>query len=232
MTPSKVRPTQRGNSTVSRAGISLPCHRRRQRCRSGRARAAPRSAPSVLWSGEPRAAPDDLSFPRRRRHGFRRDPGAVGGGRRRDNPYAYLRAVASLCGVRLLVPIVATAKGLAGTEGRLAADKEAEMAVVLLQRQRRSTSACSAFTAWTRSRSGRNGARPVPVTLDVAAKTALAEGAAARDRPRRSRTLAIEGALLTSWPPGTGWSRPSPTFSAGRSRPPPPSLRRLADRPR
>ncbi|MDF2748760.1 MAG: hypothetical protein K0S98_3047, partial [Propionibacteriaceae bacterium] len=51
------------------------------------------------------------------------------------NPYAYLRAVAFLCGDRLLVPVVATATRMGRTAGALVSDKEAEMAVVLLQGQ-------------------------------------------------------------------------------------------------
>ena len=42
-------------------------------------------------------------------------------------PVAYLRAVAALCGDRLLVPVVATTTRLGETVGGLASDKEAEM---------------------------------------------------------------------------------------------------------
>ncbi len=50
-------------------------------------------------------------------------------------PLAYLRAVAALCGDRLLVPVVATATRLEETVAGLASDKEAEMSVVTLQAQ-------------------------------------------------------------------------------------------------
>src|SRR3712207_5268100 len=76
-------------------------------------------------------------------------------------PTAYLRAVAALCGDRLLVPVVATATRKGQTTGGLASDKEAEMAVVLLQADdgRRALLAFSgldALQAW------QDSARPVP----------------------------------------------------------------------
>jgi hypothetical protein len=112
------------------------------------------------------------------------------------NPHVYLRAVAFLCGVRLLVPIVATATRMAGTEGALASDKEAEMAVVLL-RGPDGRRALLAFTGLDSLKIWQERARPVAVTLDVAAKTALAEGAAAVViDPAGPHTLAIEGKLL------------------------------------
>ena len=118
---------------------------------------------------------------------------ALGG---EGNPHAYLRAVASLCGDRLLVPVVATATRIGRTTGPLASDKEAEMAVVLLQGLdgRR---AMLAFTGLDSLQIWQEGARPVPVTLDVAAKTALAEGATAiLIDPAGPHTLAIDGVVL------------------------------------
>ena len=94
-------------------------------------------------------------------------------------PAAYLRAVAALCLDRLLVPVVATATRMVRTSGGVpASDKEAEMSVVLLQaadgrRALLAFSGLDALQAWQSS------ARPVPVTLDRAAQTAQAEGAAA-----------------------------------------------------
>jgi hypothetical protein len=118
---------------------------------------------------------------------------AVGG---EGNPYPYLRAVASLCGDRLLVPVVATVTRIGRTAGPLASDKEAEMAVVLLQ-GRDGRRAMLAFTGLDSLQIWQEGARPVPVTLDVAAKTALAEDAAALViDPAGPHTLAIEGAVL------------------------------------
>lgn len=118
---------------------------------------------------------------------------ALGG---ESNPHPYLRAVASLCGDRLLVPVVATATRIGRTAGPLASDKEAEMAVVLLQR-RDGRRAMLAFTGLDSLQIWQEGARPVPVTLDVAAKTALAEGAAALlIDPAGPHALTIEGVVL------------------------------------
>jgi hypothetical protein len=86
--------------------------------------------------------------------------------------------VAALCLDRLLVPVVATATRMVQPPGGPASDKEAEMSVVLLQaadgrRALLAFSGLDALQAWQSS------ARPVPVTLDRAAQTARAEGAAA-----------------------------------------------------
>ena len=111
-------------------------------------------------------------------------------------PTAYLRAVAALCRDRLLVPVVATATRMGQTEGGLASDKEAEMAVVLLQAAdgRR---ALLAFSGLDALQSWQGSARPVPVTLDLAAKTARAEGAAAVLVDFAGPALlAVEGELL------------------------------------
>jgi hypothetical protein len=114
----------------------------------------------------------------------------------KGNPDSYLRAVASLCGDRLLVPVVATATRIGRTAGPLASDKEAEMAVVLLQ-GRDGRRAMLAFTGLDSLQVWQEGGRPVPVTLDVAAKTALAEGAAALlIDPAGPHTLSIEGVVL------------------------------------
>jgi hypothetical protein len=89
-------------------------------------------------------------------------------------PLAYLRAVAAICGDRLLVPVVATATRLEKTVAGLASDKEAEMSVVTLQAQdgRR---ALLAFTGLDALLSWQPDARPVPVTVDRAAQTARNE---------------------------------------------------------
>jgi hypothetical protein len=90
----------------------------------------------------------------------------------------YLRAVAELCTVRLLVPVVATTTVEGETVGGLTSDKEAEMAVVLLQTAdgRR---AMVAFTGLDSLTDWNSDARPVPVTLDLAAGSARQEGAEA-----------------------------------------------------
>jgi SseB protein N-terminal domain len=89
-------------------------------------------------------------------------------------PPAYLRAVAALCGDRLLVPVVATATRSDETVAELASDKEAEMSLVTLQAQdgRR---ALLAFTGLDALQSWQPDARPVPVTVDRAAQTARNE---------------------------------------------------------
>jgi hypothetical protein len=91
---------------------------------------------------------------------------------------SYLRAVAALCLDRLLVPVVATATRLGETVGGLSSDKEAEMSVVMLQAPdgRR---AILAFTGLDSLQTWRVDARPVPVTIDLAAQTAKSEGVAA-----------------------------------------------------
>lgn len=100
--------------------------------------------------------------------------GAVGNG----EPTAYLGAVAALCRARLLVPVVATRTDSTVTASGVLGDKEAEMAVVLLQAQdgRR---AMLAFTGMDALNTWDGTARPVPVTIDLAAQSALADGAAA-----------------------------------------------------
>lgn len=94
------------------------------------------------------------------------------------DPTAYLRAVAALCTDRLLVPVVATATRLGETAGGLASDKEAEMAVVML-RAGDGRHAMLAFTGLDALQDWDATARPVPVTLDLAAATAVAEQAVA-----------------------------------------------------
>ncbi len=93
-------------------------------------------------------------------------------------PDDYVRAVAALCGDRLLVPVVATATQVGTTVGGLASDKEAEMAVVMLQRADGGM-AMLGFTGLDSLQAWDARARPVPVTLDKVAETAAAEGAVA-----------------------------------------------------
>ena len=89
-------------------------------------------------------------------------------------PLAYLRAVAALCGDRLLVPVVAAATRFGETVAGLASDKEAEMSVVTLQ-ARDGRRALLAFTGLDALQSWQPEARPVPVTVDRAAQTARDE---------------------------------------------------------
>ncbi|HJV14000.1 MAG TPA: SseB family protein [Propionibacteriaceae bacterium] len=137
-----------------------------------------------------------------------------------STPIAYLRAVAALCGDRLLVPVVATTTRLGPTVGSLTSDKEAEMSVVILQAQdgRR---ALLAFTGLDALQNWQPDARPVPVTVDIAAQAAKGEDASAvlidLAGPHR---LVIEGAILgelaaghrlVELPDGEfGWILPAP----------------------
>lgn len=93
-------------------------------------------------------------------------------------PVDYLRAVARLCGDRLLVPVVATATRLGTTTGGLASDKEAEMAVVMLQRAD-GGKALLGFTGLDALQAWDATSRPVPVTMDKVAETAVNESAVA-----------------------------------------------------
>jgi SseB protein N-terminal domain len=136
------------------------------------------------------------------------------------NPLAYLRAVAALCGDRLLVPVVATATRLGETVAGLPSDKEAEMSVVTLQAQdgRR---ALLAFTGVDALQSWQPDARPVPVTVDQAAQTARNEGlTAVLIDVAGPYALMIEGEILSELAAGHrlvelsegefGWVIPSP----------------------
>jgi len=89
-------------------------------------------------------------------------------------PAAYLRAVAAICGDRLLVPVVATTTRLGETVGGLTSDKEAEMSLVILQ-VRDGRRALLAFTGLDALQSWQQDARPVPVTIDIAAQAARSE---------------------------------------------------------
>jgi hypothetical protein len=110
---------------------------------------------------------------------------------------AYLRAVASLCGDRILVPVVATATRLGQVIDGSTSDKEAEMAVVLLQahngrRAMLGFTGIDSLQAWQAET-----ARPVPITIDVAAMTARAEGAVALVIDIAGpESLVIEGEVL------------------------------------
>jgi SseB protein N-terminal domain len=109
---------------------------------------------------------------------------------------SYLAAVAALCQDRLLVPVVASTSRAGTSRNGLGTDKEAEMSLVLLQTAdgRR---AAVAFTGMDSLQAWRADARPVPVTLDVLARTTRAEGATALlVDPDGPYPLVIEGDLL------------------------------------
>jgi hypothetical protein len=144
-------------------------------------------------------------------------------------PDDYLRAVAVLCADRLLVPVVATATRLGGVVGGLASDKEAEMAVVLLQRSDGGT-ALLGFTGLDALRTWDSRARPVPVTIDKVAETAVAEGAVAVLVDLAGpHPLVLEGEVLDALArghrlidlgDGFGWAMPAPADPPGTPRPP------------
>ena len=142
-----------------------------------------------------------------------------------EGPSTYLTAVAQLCAERVLVPVVATATRVGempagGGRAGLVSDKEADMAVVMLQAQdgRRAMVAFTgqdSLTAWNAE------ARPVPVTIDRAAQSALNDGAMAvlidLEGPY---PLVLEGEVLShlaaghrlvALPEGQfGWAVPNP----------------------
>ncbi|MGI8457383.1 MAG: SseB family protein [Propionibacteriaceae bacterium] len=185
---------------------------------------------------EPRATPSNDPQPDHRRtladSSFPDDAGLADPDVRRalaavgNEPSAYLDAVAALGGARLLVPVVATATKLAtvpGTDGRIVSDKEAEMAVVLL-RAGDGRQALLAFTGNDSLTTWDAAARPVPVTLDLAARATVDEGAAALlvDVAGPS-SLAIDGDVLVQLarghrlvklPDGYGWMMPAPIDAA------------------
>ncbi|SEQ17497.1 SseB family protein [Microlunatus flavus] len=109
---------------------------------------------------------------------------------------SYLRAVAALCTTRVLVPVVATATRTATTSTGLSSDKEADMSVVMLQaadgrRALLGFTGLDALTTWNAE------ARPVPVTIDLAARTARAEGVdAVLVDVAGPHPLAIDGQVL------------------------------------
>lgn len=111
---------------------------------------------------------------------LRRDlAGALSG-----DPNDYLGAIAGLCTARLLVPVTATATAEAAVhapgpvERLLTVDKEADMAVVMLQ-AKDGRHALLGFTGQDSLETWDASTRPVPVTLDTVARTAQQEGAAA-----------------------------------------------------
>lgn len=111
---------------------------------------------------------------------------------------AYLRAVAALCGARVLVPVVATATSLATSDDGLASDKEAEMSVVSLTGPDGGR-ALLAFTGLDAMQAWDARARPVPATLDVTAQAARADGAAAvLVDVAGPYPLVVEGDVLTA----------------------------------
>lgn len=154
-----------------------------------------------------------------------------------QDPDDYLRVVAQLCGDRLLVPVVATATRLGSTIGGLASDKEAEMAVVMLQRSDGGRAILS-FTGLDTLQAWDPRARPVPVTVDKVAQTAVAEGAVAVLIDFASReSLVLEGEIMTGLAAGQrlvdlgdgfGWTQPAEAVGRPAGHPTSPSAGDLA----
>ena len=148
-----------------------------------------------------------------------------------NGPDDYLRAVAALCADRLLVPVVATATRPGGPVAGLASDKQAEMAVVMLQRSDGGR-ALLGFTGMDALQTWDARARPVPVTIDKVAETAAAEGAVAVLVDLAGpHPLVLEGEVLDALArghrlvdlgDGFGWAMPAaadPPGTPGRRRP-------------
>jgi hypothetical protein len=94
------------------------------------------------------------------------------------DPAAYPEALAALQRSRLLVPVVAVLGEVEHDEAGLAHDKTSDMATVLLQGAD-GRLALLAFTGTAPLVAWNPEARPVPVGADLAARSALQEGAAA-----------------------------------------------------
>lgn len=86
--------------------------------------------------------------------------------------------LAALGDVRLLVPVVALLGEVEYDEQGLAHDKSSDMATVLIT-GRDGRTALLAFTSVDAMSRWRTDARPVPVTMDLAARSAVQDGAAA-----------------------------------------------------
>lgn len=94
------------------------------------------------------------------------------------DPAAYPEALAALQRSRLLVPVVAVLGEVEHDEAGLAHDKTSDMATVLVQGAD-GRLALLAFTGAEALAAWNPEARPVPVAADLAARSALQDGAAA-----------------------------------------------------
>ncbi|MFW6599503.1 SseB family protein [Propionibacteriaceae bacterium Y2011] len=141
-------------------------------------------------------------------------------------PADYLNAVAGLCTTRLMVPVVAQATEEAAVHARgpvdklLTVDKEADMAVVMLQSSD-GRKAMLGFTGTDALHTWQADARPVPVTLDTAARAATQEGATALIIDMAGpHPVVLEGEVLAQLAQGHrlvalpddefGWMQPRP----------------------
>lgn len=139
------------------------------------------------------------------------------------DPAAYAEALATLQHSRVLVPVVAVLGEVEYDDAGLAREKDSDMATVLVQGADGrlallAFTSLAALTGWDRQ------ARPVPVAAQVAAQSAVQDGAAALvvdlAGPVRFvvegddlRGLA-EGWTLARVPGGVAWIRPEQESSA------------------
>ena len=117
-------------------------------------------------------------------------------------PGRLVEALAVLQDARLLVPVVALLGEVQHDERGLAHDKTADMATVLMQGSD-GRQALLAFTGQEGLTRWNSAARPVPVTVQTAAKAAVQDGAAALLVDVAGPVpLVVEGAVLESWAAG------------------------------
>jgi hypothetical protein len=120
------------------------------------------------------------------------------------DPGLHLDTVLVLQASRVLVPVVAVLGASEHDDAGLAHDKTSDMATALLT-GRDGRRALLAFTSLDSLRSWREDARPVPVPVPLAARSAVQEGADALVVDVAGPvTLAVEGDLLAGL--ARGWS--------------------------
>lgn len=140
-----------------------------------------------------------------------------------QDPSAYADALLALRHARVLVPVVAVLGEVEVDEAGLAHDKTSDMATVLVQGAD-GRLALLAFSGTESLAAWNPEARPVPVTADLAARSAVQDGAAALvlDLAGPVRFV-VEGddlrGLAEGWEParvgrGVAWIRPSGESSA------------------
>ncbi|MDF1603876.1 SseB family protein [Nocardioides sp. YIM 152315] len=140
-----------------------------------------------------------------------------------QDPTTYPEALAVLQRSRLLVPVVAVLGEVERDETGLAHDKSSDMATVLVQGAD-GRLALLAFTGTGPLTAWSPEARPVPVAADLAARSALQDGAAALvvDLAGPARFVVegddlrglAEGWTLARVSGGTAWIRPDGESSA------------------
>lgn len=112
------------------------------------------------------------------------------------DPGRRLEAFQAIRGSRVLVPVVAVLGEVEHDDAGLAHDKTSDMATALLT-GRDGSRALLAFTSLASLALWRDDARPVPVPADLAARSALQEGAAALLVDLAGPVMfAVEGDLL------------------------------------